>query len=154
MISAACCQYSYIHCHTITTVTPSLTLSHRLTITLTLSHRLTITLTLSHHPHTIPPSLLSHHHYCHTITTVTLSPLSHHHYCHTITTVTLSLLSQAHSLMMLASRSTTDTPDGGSLMSRNLLSIPEEQEGANGSSSSSSSSRVYLPIMKGTGACR
>ena len=39
-------------------------------------------------PSLLSTSLLSHHHYCHTITTVTL-----HHYCHTITTVTLSLLS-------------------------------------------------------------
>ena len=71
MIVAGCCQYSYIHCHTITTVTPSL-----------LSHY--------HYCHTITtviPSLLSHHHHCHTITTVTPSLLSHHHYCHTITTI-------------------------------------------------------------------
>ena len=44
----------------------------------------------------ITPSLLSHHHYCHTITTVTPSLLSHQHYSHTITTVTPSLLSHHH----------------------------------------------------------
>ena len=38
------------------------------------------------------PSLLSHHHYCHTITTVTPSLLSHHHYCHTITTITITTI--------------------------------------------------------------
>ena len=60
----------------------------------------------SHHHYyhtitTITPSQLSHHHYCHTITTINItiitpSLLSHHHYCHTITTITPSLLSHHH----------------------------------------------------------
>ena len=44
-------------------------------------------------PSLLSPSLLSHHHYYHTITTITPSLLSHHHYYHTITTITPSLLS-------------------------------------------------------------
>ena len=69
----------------------------------------------SHHHYyhtitTITPSQLSHHHYYHTITTIT-SLLSHHHYCHTITTVTPSLLSHHHNYHTITTINiTTVTP--------------------------------------------
>ena len=53
---------SLLHCHTITTVTPS---------------------------------LLSHHHYCHTITTGH-TYLSHHHYYHTITSHTITTITPSY----------------------------------------------------------